>query len=333
MSRGVWERRIADTPVVVVDTETTGLYAGGDRVIEISVVRIDPHTEPRLVLDTLVNPDRSVGATEIHGITDEDVADAPRFSEIATFVVEALRGAVFSSYNVYFDARFLREEMRRAGVRAFPPHLCLMYLRPMLGLGRKCSLGDACHQLRVPHGHAHHAGADALAAAALWRLYLSKCASGGIETFGDLARLKSYKFTSSFEDSVFIDGAPPALPPSAARLKSRRQQPASAPLPVDRVAVSDRQPVLSDYWDALLASIADVEITPYEVFYLKAKQAALGLRQDEVRWLHARAFSAVLADMCQDKAVSTDEALALSGIAAALRELGWAPGDEVASLS
>ena len=69
-------------------------------------------------------------------------------------------------------------------------------------------------------------------------------------------------------------------------------------------------------------------MSPYEVFYLKAKQTALGLRPEELRWMHARAFSGILADMCQDKIITDAEATALSGVALALRELGWAPGDE-----
>jgi hypothetical protein len=99
----------------------------------------------------------------------------------------------------------------------------------------------------------------------------------------------------------------------------------STPPAIER---SDRQLVLAAYWDALTAALADMDITPYEVFYLKAKQTALGVRHEELRWMHARAFSGILADMCQDKAITDDEATALCGVAGALRELGWAPGDE-----
>src|SRR5919106_4110993 len=148
---GILNQSIAETPIAIVDTETTGLYPGGDRVIEIAVVRADPGQEPKVWLDTLINPRRPVAATEIHGISDEDVADAPTFEDVAPAVVDALCGSVFASYNVYFDARFIREELRRVGMRAFPPHLCLMYLRPMLGLGRKCSLRDACADSAVAH--------------------------------------------------------------------------------------------------------------------------------------------------------------------------------------
>src|SRR5262245_14174544 len=60
---------IADTPVAVLDFETTGLRPGPDRVVEVAVVRIDPGQPPRVVLDTLVNPGRPMACTEIHGIS------------------------------------------------------------------------------------------------------------------------------------------------------------------------------------------------------------------------------------------------------------------------
>lgn len=322
---GIYHRAIAETPIAVVDTETTGLYPGGDRIIEIAVVRANPGAEPTVVLDTLVNPERPVSATEIHGITDHDVADAPTFREIAGHVVEALRGSVFASYNVYFDSKFVREELRRAGVRTFPPHLCLMYMRPMLGMGRKCSLRDACADSGVKHSSAHHAAADALAAVALWKQYLAQCGRDGVRTFRELADLKSYKFTSSFDDPLLGDDTL-CETHRGARMKSRGSALAGSVAAI-APAQSDRQPVLSAYWDALSAALADLDVTPHEVFYLKAKQSALGIRPEELRWLHARAFSGLLANVCQDKAVTNEEVDSLSSIAVALRELGWAPGD------
>src|SRR5262245_49882605 len=129
---GIANRLIRETPLAVVDLETTGLYAGGDRIIELAVVRIDPAGEPRLAIDTLVNPRRPVAATEIHGITDADVADAPTFEQIADALASALNGCVLASYNVYFDARFIQAEWAALGLRRLPPHLCLMYMRPLL---------------------------------------------------------------------------------------------------------------------------------------------------------------------------------------------------------
>lgn len=323
MKAGISDRPIAEMPIAIFDTETTGLYPGGDRIIEIAIVRAEPGRDARVVLDTLVNPKRPVAATEIHGITDRDVADAPTFGDVAPLIVDALRGSIFASYNVYFDARFVREELSREGTRHFPPHLCLMYMRPMLGLGRKCSLRDACVQSGVVHSKAHHAAADALAAAALWAQYLQVFKRAGVHTFRQLAALRDYKFTQSFDESLLDSPSGGASIP-AVRTKSRATA-ASVPLPVS--TPHNRQEVLAAYWDALTAALSDLDVTPHEVYYLKAKQNALSLRPDELRWLHARAFSGVLADMCCDKAISTDEVATLSEVALALRELGWAPGD------
>lgn len=323
LAGGVVDLELTRVPLAVVDTETTGLYPGADRIIEIAIVRAESGAEPVVVLDTLVNPRRPVTATEIHGITDADVADAPGFEDIAPVVVDALCNAVFASYNVYFDAKFVREELRRVGVSRFPPHVCLMYLRPMLGLGRKCSLRDACEQSGVAHSRAHHASADALAAAGLWGRYLDACERAGVRTFRQLAGLRDYKFTNSFDDEMLGESSRFGQR-TLAQLKSRSSMRPMAAVPAAKL---ERQLVVSAYWEALLAALADLEITPFEVFYLRAKQQSLGIRPDELRWLHARAFSGMLADMCQDRSITDKEASALAGLASALRELGWAPGD------
>ena len=315
---GIAERRIADTPLAVVDLETTGLYPNGDRVVELAVVRLDPGKAPELVVDTLITPGRPVSGTEIHGITDADVRNAPTFEQVAGTLIEALAGSVFASYNVYFDSKFMLGEFQRAGITQFPPYLCLMYMRPMLGLGTKCTLVDACAAHGVTQTVAHHAGADALAAACLWATYLSAMQAKGVSTFGELARLKSYKFLESF-------GTEP-LAPSGTRtpvtLKSRAAK-GTAP----RAAVVDRASSLAEYWDALLTALADYNVSSDEIDYLIRKRNALKMTSDELRWLHARAFAGLLADACQDKAVTDAEATRLALVASALRTLGWAPGD------
>ena len=133
MARGIVERQIAEAPVAIIDFETTGLTPGADRIVEVAVARVDAQGEVRLVLDTLVNPMRRVSATEIHGLTDADVADAPRFADIAGELVGALSDCVVAAYNVYFDINFLNAELFSVGVNHEPPHFCLMYLRRMLG--------------------------------------------------------------------------------------------------------------------------------------------------------------------------------------------------------
>jgi len=197
-SAGILDRPVMETSLAVLDFETTGLYAGGDRVIEVAVVRLEPGRGPQLALDTLVNPQRPVAATYIHGISDRDVIDAPTFREISGELVRALEGCVLAAYNAYFDMRFLDWEMRAAGLADRPPFLCLMYLRPLLGLGRRCGLDQACQTHGIEHATAHTAADDALAAARLWGSCVAAMIDRRIRTFGDLAEWGRYKFTDSF---------------------------------------------------------------------------------------------------------------------------------------
>jgi len=209
-TQGLWSREISQTPIAVLDFETTGLRAGPDRVVEVSVIRIDPGQPPRVVLDTLINPGRRVAATHIHGITDADVADAPSFADIAKPLLQAISGCLLGAYNITFDLQFFEYELRRLGFPCAVPHICLMYLRPMLGLGRRCSLAEACRQHAIHYASAHQAYVDAMATAWLWPVYLETIQRRELKTFQDLAALKAYKFVASFQRAPLL--APPPLP-------------------------------------------------------------------------------------------------------------------------
>lgn len=340
---GVLDRPLAETPVAILDLETTGLTAGADRVVEMSVIRIDPGQAPRLVLDTLVNPERRVTATEIHGITDDDVADAPRFGDIAGHVVQALYGCVVAAYNVYFDLPFIQYELGRLGLRSVPPHLCLMYLRPMIGLGPRCSLHDACCQHGIDHAHAHTAAADAQASARLWQVYLEALASRRVRTFRDLKGLRSYKFVESFQRDPLQPPAGEGLP-AAGHFKSRigwrpptgpampspqppPPSPASSPASTRSLAGQpSRSGARHNYWEALKAVLCDLEVTDDEIGYLAGKKEELGLSAEEVRALHARAFAGVLSQCIEDKVLDDRECAILRRLHHCLQRLGWAPG-------
>jgi len=219
-SPGILDRPVMETPLAVLDFETTGLNAAGDRVIEVAVVRLEPGRGPQLALNTLINPQRPVAATHIHGIRDRDVIDAPTFREISGELVHALEGCVLAAYNAYFDMRFLDWEMHAAGLADRPPYLCLMFLRPLLGLGRRCGLDQACRVHAIEHATAHTAADDALAAARLWGTYVPAMVDRSIRTFRDLAEWGRYKFTESFTRPP-LRSEDTLLPPLRARLKPR----------------------------------------------------------------------------------------------------------------
>lgn len=322
---GIRASNVREVPLAVVDLETTGLSPRGDRIIEIAIVRRDPGEAARVVLDTLVNPERPVSATEIHGITDADVRRAPTFRDLGPLVTDALTGAVFASYNVYFDSKFIAAEFARLGIEDFPPHLCLMYMRPLLELGGRCSLADACRHHGVEHADAHVAADDALAASALWSCYLGHMEGLQVRTFRDIADRKTYKFTKSF-GSLPLDM--PLTSPVSVRLKSRWDGSTErAEVPKQPTAQERR----AEYWEGLKAALADFEVTDAEIQYLAGKRRSLELTDEEVRSMHARAFAGFLTGVVDDHLLDNKEVELVARMADALRQLGWAPGDHPGS--
>lgn len=96
------------------DLETTGTDPESDRIVELAAV--GPDEEEPLV--RRYNPGRPIppGATAVHGISDDDVADAPAFEEEAGWVQELIEGRVLCGYNIRsFDTVMLDLELRRAG--------------------------------------------------------------------------------------------------------------------------------------------------------------------------------------------------------------------------
>ena len=103
---------------IFLDTETTGLSPeSGDRIIEIGCVEMVNRRLSGRDLHFFVNPERpnSEDAFKVHGLTDEFLADKPRFAEIADELIEFVRGAELVIHNAAFDVGFLDMELRRIG--------------------------------------------------------------------------------------------------------------------------------------------------------------------------------------------------------------------------
>lgn len=100
----------------VLDFETTGLApARGDRVLEVGAIYMNPSFSIDGGIETLVNPQRDVGPTHVHGITARDVFDAPTFDRVAPGLLDMLDGRVIVGHNISFDLRFLVAELEREG--------------------------------------------------------------------------------------------------------------------------------------------------------------------------------------------------------------------------
>jgi len=321
---GILERSIEELPIAVLDFETTGLTPGQDRVVEVCVMRQNPGEEPRLVLDTLVNPMRRMAATEIHGITDDDVKDAPRFQDVAGELVTTLSGAVVVAYNVYFDMRFLTYELGQLGVEDIPPHMCLMYLRPMLGLGKRCSLTAACEAYSIAYEQAHIAAHDVNASAELLREYLEVIGSEGIRTYNELASLKAYKFTHSWANPLLLDASGYSLHRKC-NFCSRVPQPLSPHLGAAKETKQDN--ALRTYWDILQAACSDFEISEEELWHAVEERKRLGLTPEQICFLHARIFQSAISEFIEDEHMDEEEAEKLRSLHRGLTRLGWAPGN------
>ncbi len=156
----------------VVDLETTGIFPGGsDRIVEIAIVRMDSHGQIVDKYTSLVNPQRDIGATYIHGVTAGNVLEAPTMADITGDVISMLRGAAFVAHNASFDRRFLHMEMARHG-HLLPefPCLCTMKLaRHVDGNipGRKLEV--VCGYLGIALSQTHEAMSDCAATVELFK--------------------------------------------------------------------------------------------------------------------------------------------------------------------
>lgn len=157
----------------VVDIETTGLYPRTDRIVEIAVVRLDSAGREIDAWTTLVDPERDIGASQIHGLRSRDLMGAPTFSAIAPTVLANLAGDVFVAHNVRFDAGFLYEEAIRAGLDWGPiDGVDTMTIPYSLGLVSGRRLDVCCEQLGIVLERHHTALDDARAAAGILRRLL-----------------------------------------------------------------------------------------------------------------------------------------------------------------
>ncbi|WP_040887516.1 3'-5' exonuclease [Zavarzinella formosa] len=167
---------VLSRPLVFLDTETTGRDAAHDRIIEFGAIRLVP-SQPPQVRHTRLNPGLPIpsGATAVHGITDGDVADCPRFAMAAPALFRFLADADLAGYNVAFDLRFLQAEFGRCGLdlslegRAILDPMQIFHRREPRNLA--AAVRFYCQR---PLEGAHSALADAAAAAAVLEAQLER---------------------------------------------------------------------------------------------------------------------------------------------------------------
>lgn len=164
---------------IVLDTETTGLEPSqGHRVIEIGAVEMVNRRLTGARFHQYLNPEREVdeGALQVHGISNEMLADKPRFAEVVEDLVEFIQGAELIIHNAPFDVGFLNHEFNLCGRGGRVEELCTVLdtlkLAREMHPGQKNNLDALCKRYSIDNSHRELHGA-LLDAEILADLYLA----------------------------------------------------------------------------------------------------------------------------------------------------------------
>ena len=141
---------------IVLDTETTGLDPKlGHRVIEIGGIELINRRPTQRHFHAFLNPEREIdaGATEVHGMTWDDLKDKPRFADRATQFIEFVRDAQLVIHNAPFDVAFLDAELALAGLPPLANYcsgvLDTLRLAKELHPGKRNNLNVLCERYQV----------------------------------------------------------------------------------------------------------------------------------------------------------------------------------------
>lgn len=182
---------LADTGFVVFDLETTGTQTPSGRITEIGAYRVRAGSVTDK-FETLVNPEKPIPPfiTQLTGISDEMVANAPVFADVAHDFLSFIGDSILVAHNSGFDMRFLNSEIGRVfgGYRMANPCLCTVQLsRKLLPeiLNHKLKTVAAHYQIDLVNHH--RASADAYATAHIFVNLLARLSDRGVN---DLAAVR-----------------------------------------------------------------------------------------------------------------------------------------------
>ena len=199
--------RELDSPIIVLDFESTGLNTNTARVIEIGAVKLVGGT----VVDSmsvLVNPKQPLKPkiTEITGITDMMLADKETAETAIPKLMAFIGDCPIAAHNASFDASLLRAELRRLSIRWEAPVLDTLTLcRKLYPEMKSHKLGSLCKHLGVSLKNAHRAVHDATATAlCLAKMYREVKEEKGLNTLRELNTLKGGAIGESFHIILLV---------------------------------------------------------------------------------------------------------------------------------
>jgi DNA polymerase-3 subunit epsilon len=160
----------------IIDIETTGTSYKYGKITEIALYQ---HNGQEITdsYSTFINPEMDIPyfITELTGIDNSMVRNAPKFYEVAKTIVEMTMGRTFVAHNASFDYKFIKEEFNNLGFTYDRKTLCTVKLsRKLLPGHPSYSLGKLCSDLGIEINGRHRAAGDALATVKLFEILLKK---------------------------------------------------------------------------------------------------------------------------------------------------------------
>ena len=194
-------------PLAFVDLETTGATASQDRITEIGIILVDEHGVEEW--STLVNPETRISGFIEHltGISNDMVAEAPRFGDLARRVYKMLEGRIFVAHNARFDYAFLKQSFLREGFDFSAKTLCTVKLSRRLYPGHpKHNLDTLIERHGLKVEGRHRALADAQLIYQFWNKIQATIPQETIQAA--VKALLGRPSTPTHIDLTMIDGLP-----------------------------------------------------------------------------------------------------------------------------
>lgn len=277
-----------DAEFVVVDVETTG-FGKNDRVIEIGVVTLDHQFEIVDEYETLIDPERDLGPTHVHGITPRMISMAPSFCEVAPAIARRIDSRVVVAHNLSFDQRMIGQEYSRLEAMLDPGvGICTLKLT-------KQRLPAACRMLGLEPPQHHRALADARASALILKAIFPQCEHSPLRVQNVPGKLSARTHRRCADEST----------PVFERLLSR-------------IVYREEDARLLEYMDLLDWVLDDFVVTTDERNRLDFLTEELCLTPLEVANAHEHYFQAMVEGASKDRIITQEEHVALKFVAQAL---------------
>jgi len=309
---------------IVIDVETTGLNPSSNRIVEIALLRVNNGmiTES---YENRFNPEGPVGKTEIHGITDADVANAPRFSDRADEIKAFIGERALVAHNAKFDLAFLRAEFARSGNELpWLKSICTLeasqYYLPDL---YRRKLADCCGEIGIQIDNAHSALGDAMATAKLCHFYLMPEKSptprpSDLNIISNpIMKEKPKSSTTDSHTRARIEKEQSHRAISSASALSELKK-LLAGVGIGSFLNELHIPGAVEYLEKLLEVLGDLSIDDAEQESLQGLKGVYGLSDSQISDLNESLLTLVIEQALKDEKISTDEREEFKAIAGVL---------------